>query len=78
MSISEDQRAAMHATVLGALPAGVYALEEMRYKTDSFYESPEFAPHQESRAIFGALGLHEWSVSQLWRHFRLVSIDYIR
>lgn len=64
----------MHAAILGALPVGVYALEEMRYKIGSLYESPEFAQHQEICAIFAALGLHEWGVSRLWRHFRLVSI----
>lgn len=74
MSISEDQRAAMHAAVLGALPTGVYALEEMRYKAGSFYDAGEFVQHQGNRAVFAALGLHEWGVSQLWRHFRLVNI----
>lgn len=64
----------MHVAVLGALPAGVYALEEMRYKTGSFYDAPEFAQQKEHRSVFSALGLHEWSISQIWRHFRLVSI----
>lgn len=71
--ISEDQRASMHIAFLEALPSNVYALEERRLKSGSFYEIPEFSPHRKHCPVFAALGLHEWSVSQIWRHFRRVS-----
>ena len=72
--ISENQRAAMHVAVLEALPSRVYALEEMRFKTGSFYDTtPDFAEQTKHVPAFLALGLHEWSISQLWRHFTTVS-----
>lgn len=72
--ISENQRAAMHVAVLEALPSRVYALEEMRFKAGSFYDTtPDFAEQTKHVPAFSALGLHEWSISQLWRHFTTVS-----
>lgn len=71
--ISENQRAAMHIAILEVLPARVYALEEMRFKAGSFYDTPDFAEQTKHVPAFSALGLHEWSISQLWRHFRTVS-----
>ncbi|CAM9264236.1 unnamed protein product [Ectocarpus sp. 4 AP-2014] len=67
---TEDQRASLHIAVLQVLPSVVYALEERRFKAGSFYETPEFAQQKELRPLFAALGLHEWSISHLWRHFR--------
>lgn len=71
--ISQNQRAAMHIAILEALPARVYALEEMRFKAGSFYDTPDFAEQTKRVPAFSALGLHEWSISQLWRHFTTVS-----
>lgn len=71
--VSEDQRASMHMAVLEALPSSVYTLEERRFKAGSFYETTEFSPHRKHCPVFAALGLHEWSVSHIWRHFRRVS-----
>lgn len=71
--ISANQRAAMHIAILEALPARVYALEEMRFKAGSFYDTSDFAEQTVHIPAFSALGLHEWSISQIWRHFRAVS-----
>lgn len=71
--VSEDQRASMYIAVLEALPSNVYSLEERRFQAGSFYETTEFSPHRKHCCpVFAALGLHEWSVSQIWRHFRRV------
>ncbi|CAM9286904.1 unnamed protein product [Ectocarpus fasciculatus] len=68
--VTEDQRASLHIAVLQALPSVVYALEERRFKAGSFYDTPEFAQQKELCPVFAALGLHEWSISHMWRHFR--------
>lgn len=72
--VTEDQRASLHIAVLQVLPFVVYALEERRFKAGSFYETPEFAQQKELCPLFAALGLHEWSISHLWRHFRQVRV----
>lgn len=71
--ISENQRASMHIAVLEVLPANVYALEERRFNKGSLYETTEFSPHRKHCPVFAELGLHEWSIAQIWRHFRRVS-----
>ena len=71
--ISENQRAAMHIALLETMPARVYALKEKRFKAGSFYDTADFAEQKKHVPAFSALGLHEWSVSQLWRHFTTVS-----
>lgn len=71
--LSENQRAAMHIAVLEALPAKVYALEERRFKAGAFYDTPDFAEQKLHVPAFSALGLHEWSISQIWRHFTTAS-----
>ncbi|CAM9833334.1 unnamed protein product, partial [Scytosiphon promiscuus] len=67
---SQDYRAAMHIAVLDMLPAGVYALEERRFEMGSFFETPEFAEQKQHCPVFVSLGLHEWAVSHIWRHFQ--------
>lgn len=62
----------MHIAMLEALPAGVYALEERRFEVGSFFDSSDFAQQIQHCPVFASLGLHEWSVSHIWRHFREV------
>ncbi len=73
--ISEDRRAALHVAFLQVLPNRVYALEEICFKAGSLYDSPEFAEQAKHVPVFSALRLHEWSILQLWRHFRTVSTN---
>lgn len=65
----------MRVAIHEALPVNLYPLEERSFSKGSFYNGDEsFADHRAHVPVFETLGLHEWSVSQLWRHFRLVSI----
>lgn len=71
--ISEDWRASLRIAVHEAIPINMYHLEERHFAIGSLYESEEFATNRIHQDVFRVLGLHEWSVSQIWRHFRLVS-----
>lgn len=64
----------MCMAVLEALPVNVYRLAEKRFRTGSFYETKGFSGQRKHCPAFEALGLHEWAVSQIWRHFRRVSV----
>lgn len=72
--LSQDRQKGSHILMLETLPSGVYVLQEKHFKTGSFYGVKEFEAHRWSCPLFGALGLHEWSISQIWRQFRQVSV----
>lgn len=70
--ISEDQRLALRVALHEATPFNFYRLEERCFSTGSLYNSDKFLANQTHRRVFEALGLHEWSICQIWRHYRLV------
>lgn len=74
--ISNDRRQATRVAIHEALPVNLYPLEEKNFSKGSFFDGDKsFADQRAHVSVFETLGLHEWSVSQLWRHFRLVSED---
>lgn len=74
--VSNDRRDAIRIAVHEAFPLNLYPLEERLFSEGSFYGDDGDSPFAHQRAhipIFETLGLHEWSVLQLWRHFRQVT-----
>lgn len=70
--VSKDQQASLRIAIHEALPFNLYHLEERRFLAGSLYESSRFSAHRSHQQLFEVLGLHEWSVSRIWRHFNMV------
>lgn len=74
--VSNDRRDAVRIAVHEVFPLNLYPLEERLFSKGSFYaddDDTRFADQRAHIPVFETLGLHEWSVSQLWRHFRQVT-----